>query len=322
MRHERINLWNRGEYHYPHAFGFQPNIRTYFHEDDTVRPCILIVPGGGYVHCAEGEGEIVAKTFYEKGFQTAVLTYTINLLFMEPLGTQPLNDLARAVRLLRANSEEFHINPHQLMVMGFSAGGHLTGSLAEFHQETTDARYPDQSAKPDRLALCYPVITSGEYSHRHSFDALLGTDASEEARESMSLEKHVPDDMCPVFLWQTAEDASVPVENSYLMAMALRRKHIPFEHHVFEHGRHGISVATEEWANGHDSNAYTLEQVYTILEQVENGTIQPADPVYAEAQMKDYYGRKDPNYRNTNHVANKEVAVWVDLLDAWFKRSL
>jgi len=321
MRTERINLWLDGEYHYPHAFGFQPNLHTYLHEDQQLHPFILIVPGGGYTHCAEGEGEVVAKTFFRRGYHAAVLTYTVNLLYMEPLGTQPLQDIARAVRYIRHHQESLFIEPDQLTVLGFSAGAHLGGSLAEFHSSVSDNRYPTISARPDRLVLCYPVISSGAYSHQLSFDALFGVHSSKELRETMSLEKHVPDDMCPVFLWQTMEDASVPVENSYLMAMALRQKQIPFEHHVFQHGRHGSSVATEEWANQHSTDAYTLEQVYAVLEQVKANTLIPADKAYSEEQIQKFDERRNPDYTDPKHVPNKEIAVWVDLCDAWLKRN-
>lgn len=317
MRCERINLFQEGEYSYPHAFGFQPNLRTYFHEDDTLRPCILIVPGGGYTHCAEGEGEIVAKTFYESGWHTAVLTYTVNLMYMEPLKTEPLREIVRAVKILRANAKTYHIDPEKLAVMGFSAGAHLSGSLCEFHSLISDPVYPEVNAMPDCLVLCYPVITSGEFGHAHSFDALLGKDSSAEEREQFSLEKHIPDDMCPVFLWQTAEDKSVPVENSYLMAMALRRKKIPFEHHVFAHGRHGISVSTPAWEACEYGEPYTLEQIHAVLDQVKNGTLIPADAEYAKEQIYKFDHR---DIRDPLRVHNPEAGAWVGMCTAWLKR--
>ena len=114
MKHERINLWQEEEYTYPLAFGFMPNIRTYFHEGNKPRPCILIVPGGGYTHCSEAEGEIVAKTFYSFGWNTAVLTYTCNLLYLAPLKDQPLKDLSRVMRILRSNADSYHIDPEKI----------------------------------------------------------------------------------------------------------------------------------------------------------------------------------------------------------------
>ncbi len=320
MKCERINLYEPEEYHYRHAFGFMPNLHTYLHEDSRSLPLVLVVPGGGYNYCSESESEITARTFYRLGYQAAVLTYTCNLLFAEPLKEQPLRDIVRAVRLLRTNAEEFGIDPKRIIVCGFSAGGHLSGTLAEYHDSIDDVRYPSVSAAPDRLILCYPVITSGEYGHHQSFEALLGKEASEEETDRMSLEKHVREDMCPVFLWQTAEDQAVPVENSYLMALALRKKRIPFEHHVFPHGRHGLCVATEEWQKRTFAAAYSLEQVKEVLAAVDRGEI-TADRDAVNGIRESYANRIDPDFVDRKKKANKEVAVWVDLADAWLKRS-
>ena len=321
MRQERIDLWQEGEYQYPHAFGFRPNLRTSFHEDDTLRPCIVIVPGGGYTHCSAAEGQIVADTFYAMGAHAAVVTYTCNLLYMEPLHLQPARDLARAVRILRKRAEEFHIDPDRIVLLGFSAGAHACGTLAELHGQLCDDLYPGIAARPDRLVLCYPVITGGEYRHRNSFDALLGKGASEKERAEWSLELHVPEDMCPVFLWQTAEDRSVPVENSYLMAQALRKKKIPFEHHVFEKGRHGLSVSTQEWEDCIYGEPYTLEQVFRILEQVRSGALSPQDEAYAGEQLEKFDHWNDPAFRDPARIRSRGAAVWPQLLNAWLEQS-
>ena len=321
MKEERINLWQQEEYDYPMAYGFQPNIHTYFHEDDACRPCILIVPGGGYTHCAEGEGEIVAKTFYEFGYHTAVVTYTCNLLYMAPLHRQPLQDLSRAVRIVRSLAEEHHIDAQKIAVMGFSAGAHLSGSLAEYHAQIADSRYPEIDNSVNRLILCYPVVTGGEYAHRNSLRALYGDTVTQAEKGEFSLENHISEDLCPVFLWQTMEDASVPVENSYLMALALRRKGIPFEHHVFTHGRHGLSVSTPQWEACDYGDPYTLEQCYSVLEQVKNGNLIPADPQYAKEQIFKFDNRSNPESRDSLRVADREVSVWPNLCNAWLKRS-
>ena len=100
MQHERINIWNGNEYSYSGAFGFMPNLHTYLHEDREPRPCVLVIPGGGYRMVVPPEGEIVAKCFYEKGYQAFVGTYTTNYLDLEPLKDQPLRDLSRMLRLI------------------------------------------------------------------------------------------------------------------------------------------------------------------------------------------------------------------------------
>ncbi len=322
MKHERINLWNPEEYTYPLACGFMPNIRTYFHEGSKPRPCILIVPGGGYTHCSEAEGEIVARTFYDFGWHCAVLTYTCNLLFMAPLKDQPLKDITRAMHILRRNREDWHIDPERIAVMGFSAGAHLAASLAEFKDRIHDPLYPDLSVMPNLLVLCYPVVTFGPLAHGNSIRALLGENASWQEKDAYSLEKHIPKDMCPVFIWQTMEDKSVPVENSYLMEMALRNRNIPFEHHVFTHGRHGLSVSTQQWEDcEYGDDPYTLEQCYAVLEQVKNGTLVPDDEAYANEMIFKFDHRKDPEMRDPLRVHDKDAAAWVNLCRAWLERN-
>ena len=108
MLKKRYDLWEAGEYTYPMAFGFQPNIVSYLHEDtEKARPCVIVVPGGGYRVVSPSEGEIVAKKFYDKGYQTFVCTYTVNLTGTVPLKDQPVKDLARAVRYIRKNADLF-----------------------------------------------------------------------------------------------------------------------------------------------------------------------------------------------------------------------
>lgn len=95
------------------------------------------------------------------------------------------------------------------------------------------------------MILGYPVITSGEFAHRGSFINLLG-DRYEEDRALTSLENQVSADTPPTFLWHTWDDACVPVENSLLLATALRKNGVPTELHILPSGPHGLSLATAE----------------------------------------------------------------------------
>ena len=159
------------------------------------------------------------------------------------------------------------------------------------------------------------------YGHQHSFDALFGSDSSPETREQMSLEKHVPDDMCPVFLWQTMEDKSVPVENSYLMAMALREKQIPFAHHVFTRGAHGLSAANQDLCDRKYANPYTLDQVFRMMDRIADGSFIPEDPDAGAKLAEKFNYRRDPNYRDTSRKPNPDAAQWVDLCASWLETS-
>ena len=214
----RTEIWREWEYSYPAAYGFRPIIVSYIHEDKKVRPCMLVVPGGGYRYVSSTEADPVARTFYAAGYNVFVLAYTVNYLD-EPLKLQPLMDIARAVRIIRYHAEKCSVDPDKMAVCGFSAGAHLCASLCVHYSDISDPdpKYAPISARPDAAVLGYPVITSGEYAHKDSFTALLGADAGEKELEYMSLEKHVTDDMPPCFLWQTASVDSVPVKTAIFL---------------------------------------------------------------------------------------------------------
>lgn len=316
MKTESYKIWEPGEYSYEHAFGFVPNITSYIHEDDMKRPCILVVPGGAYCVVAPSEGELVALKFYEKGYQAFVLTYTVNFLQQVPLKLQPLKDISRAVRYIRRNADAFGVIQEELTVCGFSAGGHLCGSLCVHYEDIKEesAEYSGISNRPDSAVLSYPVITSGEKAHRGSFIALLGEDASPEELEYMSLEKQVTEKTPPCFLWATATDEAVPVENSEMYVRACREKGVPCAFHMFTSGKHGLSLADEDWANGVHMNPYTEEQLVSVMRKVHAGEVQVSERVRAEWEEMEKQ-QKEGDAR----VPVPEVTVWPELADAFLK---
>ncbi len=316
---KQITLWQDGEYDYPMAQGFVPNIMAYLHKADpeNIRPCVIVVPGGAYCFISPSEGELPAKKFFEFGYNTFVLTYTVNPVYAYPLNDQPMKDLSRAIRYVRANHEALGIDPDKVAVCGFSAGGHLCGSVCVHHGNVSDANpiYRDISNKPDAAILSYPVITAGEYSHQGSFDALLGFNAPKELREYYSLERQVNKDVPPCFLWQTATDETVPVENSYLFAKALREQGIPCSHHVFSEGKHGLSTADEAFGRSEFGEMYTIIQTLRVTEAIRNGTVQVPDKV---REMMEYWEEQGiPKIE-----ANEEVAIWTEMVRVWLAKYM
>lgn len=320
---KRFDLWEQGEYSYPMAFGFMPNITAFIHDEDTQkRPGIIVVPGGGYRVVSPTEGEIVAREFYKEGYQAFVCTYTTNLLGAVPLNDQPIKDLSRAVRFVRKAAEEFKVLTNQVIICGFSAGAHLCGSLCVHFKDVSDVRYEEISNRPDAAILSYPVITSGEYAHRDSFNALLGENPSEEQLAYVSLEKQVKSNTPPCFLWQTATDEAVPVENSYLMAEALHKQGISYAHHVFSSGKHGLSLANEAWARGEYGETDTMEQINRIVECIKQGIIELSEPEKQKIlDSFDYDEEKGKEMLKAN-IPNEEAAVWPVLADMWLKSVL
>ena len=207
------------------------------------RPAIVVCPGGGYHFLSEREAEPIALRFLALGFNCAVVWYRV----APNRFPAPQQDAACAVAWLRRHAAETHTRPDSIAVMGFSAGGHLAGSLgvmwprAELWQPLG---LTPADVKPNAMVLCYPVISGGDYAHRDSFVNLSGsTDLA--AHAAYSLENLVTPDTPPTFLWHTWFDGLVPVENTLLMATALRKHNVPAEVHLFPRGGHGISLAND-----------------------------------------------------------------------------
>lgn len=206
-------------------------------EKERRRPLALIFPGGAYAWRSDREAEPVALRLLPLGIQAAVVRYSV----APERYPKALNEAAEAVAYARAHAEEWFCDPHQIAVLGFSAGGHAAAQIGlKWH------RMPQGKAcRPDAMILGYPVITSGEYAHRGSIENLLGDDY-DRLKEEVSLEKFVTDDTPPAFLWHTREDGSVPPENSLLLASELCRHGIAFELHIWQHGGHGMSLSNDQ----------------------------------------------------------------------------
>ena len=204
---------------------------------------VIIAPGGGYVRASTvREGEQYANWLSTLGVTSFILKYRM-AEFGHPA---PLQDVLRAVRLVRDHAAELRVRPDRIGVMGSSAGGHLAasaGTLFDSPLGRTGAAIDKVSARPDFLVLMYPVITMEEPAvHKGSRKALLGASPSAEAIQLMSLEKQVTARTPPTLLIHTQEDQAVPVENSILFYQALTRAKVPAEMYLFEHGSHGMGM--------------------------------------------------------------------------------
>lgn len=326
----RENIWKDGEYTYAAAYGFTPNIHAYLHKDSELRPCMIVVPGGGYCMVVGSEGEIVARDFFEMGMNVFVLTYTTDITMSVPLKKQPMSDISRAIRYVRANSERFHIDAGKLAISGFSAGGHVCASIATHYQdiEDPDAKLNAISNRPDTVIVGYPVITSGEFTHIYSIQALLGYEPTKEELDYYSCEKQVHPEMPPCFIWQTVEDNLVPVENSMMFAESCRKAGVPYAYYAFPRGPHGLSVPFQKMGQIGLGEPYTMEQVNNAVQAVkEHKGINVSDKRRTELMMQ-FFG--NPEGEKKEEEAPKrppmmdipsfdDVAMWQSLAKVWLK---
>ena len=225
---------------------FVPSLTPVLLPGDTPRGLVLVFPGGGYSGRAPHEHRPVAECFNQYGFHGAVLDYRTANTCPTPLALGPWEDAQRAVRLVRLFAGEWHVKADKIAVLGFSAGGHLTAWTAtRFSAGDPNAAHPADrlSSRPDAAVPCYPVISAGPHGHSGSIQNLAGPTPTPEQIEFFSNERHVTPQTPPMFLWHTADDGGVPVENSLFMAQALRNAKVPFALHVYPTGNHGLGLA-------------------------------------------------------------------------------
>lgn len=247
MRNEQIKIQVEGS-------GKDVCLETYILGDvmDGARnrktPLVLICPGGGYAMTSNREAEPIALQFNSMGYQAAVLRYSC----APAVYPTALCEVAQSVKLIREHAEDWNVDAEKIIVMGFSAGGHLAASYGVFWNElwlTEKIQCDKQLLKPNGLVLCYPVISSKEeIAHQDSIKNLLG-ESYPEMKEQVSLEDKVGKHTPKTFLWHTFTDPVVPFWNSFRFAEALGKAGVPMEYHLYPQGGHGLSLANEQTAN-------------------------------------------------------------------------
>ena len=245
--HEKIYLWKEdAPYTQFSPLQAQPSVTEYAVPGS--RGAVVVVPGGGYCMKADHEGAPIAEMLNQAGVSAYVLDYRVKPCHM----LAPLADAKRAIRLVRSMGYE------KVAILGFSAGGHLTCTAATLY----DAGDPDAadplerlSSRPDAFIPCYAVVSFGAYTHGGSRESLLGQENANnwELVRKFSNELHITPDTPEAFIWHTAADQAVPVENSLNLALALSAQGVPYEMHIFPQGRHGLGLAEEfedvkQWA--------------------------------------------------------------------------
>ena len=221
-----------------------------------VRKAILVIPGGAYSSvCASREGEPIAQAFIPHGYSAFVLHYTVN----EKPFPSHLVQASKAIKHIKDNADKYGIDPENVFVVGFSAGGHLAASVGTmWHKEEVykEIDMPFGYNKPKGMMLIYPVITGKYYNARSIENLLMKEDLSEKDIEITSAACAVSEKTSPAYIIHTANDELVDVRHSLEMSEALAGNKIPFELHIYPDAPHGVALGNEitkcgveKWSN-------------------------------------------------------------------------
>jgi len=214
-------------------------------EANAVGTAVIVAPGGGYQVLSERLGRPVADWFAAHGITAFVLSYRlVSHGYFHP---SQLNDAHRAIRWVRAHAAGFKVSPDRIGMIGFSAGGHLTG-MAETIFDAGDPESPDPvervSSRPDFAILAYGGLVFGPNDPTPKMFAGPGASAAavRQTMPSINVTPQTP----PTFIFQTTEDQSVAATNATGFYDALYAAKVPVEAHIFERGDHGVSLDTTD----------------------------------------------------------------------------
>lgn len=245
MKVERIDLY--AHFNMKRPEGGAGYLNTYVLDsiyEKRKRPAMLVIAGGGYGHVSDREKEPIALKYLEQGYNAFTLEYSVAPVTFPA----SLIESCMAMIYIRENAEKLQIDKDHIAAIGFSAGGHLLGSLSTMYNinEVVSVLGKERAelARPDASVFSYPVITAFDHPHIGSFINLTG--GKEEMYERLCIEKRINKSSPPAFIWTTVNDNAVPSENTIDLAIAYKKAGVPFELHMFEDGLHGLAVCTME----------------------------------------------------------------------------
>ncbi|MCF0241716.1 MAG: alpha/beta hydrolase [Treponema sp.] len=232
---------------------------------------VIVCPGGSYHHLGlYNEGYMSTKWFSENGITAFMLKYrSAEENYHHPA---MLEDLQRAIQLVRENAEEYGIDKTKVGVIGYSAGGHLVTMAGEFGSTVNELEklgiHTEESLRPDFCMPVYPVVSMKDpLAHHWSRDSLLGKDQSDERKEKFSMEQNVPSDMPPTYIVVCVDDDVVDYRNSLELNKALSDKGIPdCEFHMYSWGKHGFGMLQGSFMEHYNWNQDLLSWIKRITE--------------------------------------------------------
>jgi acetyl esterase/lipase len=209
-----------------------PTLTLYSPTGRNTGAAVVVFPGGGYrILAIDLEGTEVCDWLNASGVTCVLLKYRVPDSGPYPKSPAALQDAQRALGMVRSHAEEWHIDPHRIGVLGFSAGAHLAAALStHFDRRLYDPiDAADQlSCRPDFAAIIYP-----------------GYLALDKQNMAPNPEIKVTSQTPPSFILQ-AEDDPVHVEHSTVYFQALKNAKVPAEMHIYANGGHGYGLRRTE----------------------------------------------------------------------------
>jgi acetyl esterase/lipase len=218
----------------------QPTMTVYSPKGTKTGAAVIVFPGGGYMTLAiDLEGTEICEWLVSRGITAVLLKYRVPAsgphfdadcrCHVDAKAPMALEDAQRTLGLVRAHAAEWHVDPHKLGVLGFSAGGHL---VADVSTHWSKRSYPavdvadTQSCRPDFAIALYPG-----HMREH-------TTREFELNPTLPVSRYTP----PTFLLQAVDDSVDPVENSLVYFLALKKAGVPVEFHLYAHGGHAFGL--------------------------------------------------------------------------------
>ena len=252
-----------------------PTLTLYSPQGRNTGAAIVVFPGGGYhILAMDLEGTEVCDWLTSKGIACALVKYRVPDSGPYPKSAAALQDAQRAVGMMRQHAAEWHIDPHRIGVLGFSAGGHLAAALSTHFEkrlyDPVDAA-DHLSCRPDFAVIVYP-----------------GYLALEDKAFAPNAEIQVTAQTPPAFIVQS-EDDPVHVENATVYFLALKNAKVPAELHVYAGGGHGYGLRRSDypvttWPQSVETWLYTLKVLPGATTAVTTGPLSPQDQIAAAVQ--------------------------------------
>jgi len=217
----------------------RPTMTVYSPKGRNTGAAVVVFPGGGYQMLATDlEGTEVCDWLTPKGITCVLLKYRVPntgphwddgcKCQLNPKAPMALEDAQRTLGLIRLHAAEYHIDPHKIGVLGFSAGGHLSADISTHFEKRA---YPPmdaadrESCRPDFAMLLYP-------GH------LWIDDRNFELNSNVPVTRDTP----PTFIVQAENDPVDSINNSLVYFLALKKAGVPVEMHIYAQGGHAFGL--------------------------------------------------------------------------------